>query len=180
MGGAGGGGAAGGVREVGVGEAELLAGAEGVRAPSLLGLGLLGAVGGVAAASLAQKMAAPRRCRVLLAHERGDGAASGNGAVVGYIVFERRGSGAHLCELAVREGSRRRGWGRALLTHALELLDSQDPRPLFVSLRVDPERSPGALQLYESAGFVADSRQPDYYGPGRDALYMLRDPGDMN
>ena len=161
------------MREVGPGEAELLAGAEGVRARALRGL--LGAAGGAAAAPLAQKMAAPRRCRVLLACERGAASGAGAGAVVGYIVFERRGAGAHLCELGVREGSRRRGWGRALLAHALELLESRPPRPLFVSLRVDPERSPGALRLYESAGFVADSRQPDYYGPGRDALYMLRD-----
>ena len=177
-----------GVREVagGAGDAGLLAGAEGVRAAALRGL--LGPAGGAAAAPLAAKMAAPRGCRVLLAREEeagagpsgsGGGGGGGSGDVAGYIVVERRGAGAHVCELAVREASRGRGWGRALLQAGLELLEGTSPRPLFVSLRVDPERSPEARQLYESAGFVLDSRQPDYYGPGRDALYMLRDPGEV-
>ena len=170
-----------GVREVGggAGDAGLLVGAEGVRAAALRGL--LGPAGGAAAAPLAAKMAAPRRCRVLVGGEEEAGAGpsgGGGGGVAGYIVVERRGTGGHVCELAVREASRGRGWGRALLLAGLELLEGTSPRPLFVSLRVDPERSPAARGLYESVGFVLDSRQSDYYGPGRDALYMIRDPGE--
>ena len=170
-----------GVREVGggAGDAGLLVGAEGVRAAALRGL--LGPAGGAAAAPLAAKMAAPRRCRVLVGGEEEAGAGpsgGGGGGVAGYIVVERRGTGGHVCELAVREASRGRGWGRALLLAGLELLEGTSPRPLFVSLRVDPERSPAARGLYGSAGFVLDSRQSDYYGPGRDALYMIRDPGE--
>jgi ribosomal protein S18 acetylase RimI-like enzyme len=57
-------------------------------------------------------------------------------------------------DIVVRETERGRGLGRALLDHAFcEYLDRGAAR---IGLKVDTNNPTGALQLYESAGFVVD------------------------
>ena len=83
---------------------------------------------------------APEIFRVLLAVE--------NGAVSGYIDLTHNSAENEPYDLFVREESRRRGLGRALLAAAI-----QENRPNGMSLLVDIDNE-AALRLYESQGFA--------------------------
>ena len=84
-------------------------------------------------------LAAPEIFRVLLAIE--------DGAVSGYIDLTHNSTENEPYDLFVREKSRRRGLGRALLAAAL-----QENRPNGMSLLVDIDNE-AALHLYEAQGF---------------------------
>jgi ribosomal protein S18 acetylase RimI-like enzyme len=57
-------------------------------------------------------------------------------------------------DIVVRETERRRGLGRALLQHAFRVY--RDRGASRIGLKVDTSNPTGAVQLYESAGFVVD------------------------
>jgi mycothiol synthase len=57
-------------------------------------------------------------------------------------------------DIAVRETERGRGLGRALLHHAIRVY--RDRGASRVGLKVDTSNPTGAIQLYESVGFVVD------------------------
>ncbi len=107
-----------------------------------------------------------RRSATLLAAEAEDG------AIVGYAALWTVGEEAELGDLAVREGARRRGVGRALLAAALEEAARREAEAVFLEVR----RSNGAARrLYETAGFSAVAVRPGYYArPREDALVMRR------
>ena len=85
-------------------------------------------------------LAAPEVFRVLLAIEDGEAA--------GYIDLTHNSTENEPYDLFVREKSRRRGLGRALLAAAV-----QENQPNGMSLLVDIDNGP-AIALYESQGFV--------------------------
>ena len=135
--------------------AELLRGAQGVRAAAL----------GRAEPSLASELRHRGCTLLLLLLDRG---------VVGFLLADPPGIGVHLAELAVREDCRRRGFGGRLLREGLAALERGSPRKVsFVSLRVKPGSA--ARRLYLRHGFADDHVIPDYHGPGQDAVYMLRE-----
>lgn len=107
-----------------------------------------------------------RRSATLLAAE------AEGGAIVGYAALWTVGEEAELGDLAVREGARRRGVGRALLAAALEEAARRGAEAVFLEVR----RSNGAARrLYETAGFSAVAVRPGYYArPREDALVMRR------
>ena len=72
---------------------------------------------------------------------------------------------AHILEVHVAEGYRRRGVGRALLGHALDRLRESGVEAIYVDTTED---NAAARQLYESAGFCPISRTVHYSlrGPG--------------
>ena len=140
--------------------AELLRGAQGVRAAAL----------GRAEPSLASELR-HRGCTLLLLQEGEDR------QVVGFLLADPPGIGVHLAELAVREDCRRRGFGGRLLREGLAALERGSPRKVsFFSLRVKPGSA--ARRLYLRHGFADDHVIPDYHGPGQDAVYMLRERDD--
>ena len=135
--------------------AELLRGAQGVRAAAL----------GRAEPSLASELRHRGCTLLLLLLDRG---------VVGFLLADPPGIGVHLAELAVREDCRRRGFGGRLLREGLAALERGSPRKVsFFSLRVKPGSA--ARRLYLRHGFADDHVIPDYHGPGQDAVYMLRE-----
>lgn len=85
-------------------------------------------------------LAAPEIFRVLLAIE--------DGGVSGYIDLTHNSTENEPYDLFVREESRRRGLGRALLAAAI-----RENQPNAMSLLVDIDNGP-AIALYESQGFV--------------------------
>lgn len=99
-------------------------------------------------------LAAPERFLALLAVE--------NGHVVGYLDVTIKFEENEIYDLFVQENFRRRGWGRRLLTRAIEL-----NRPHGLMLFVDEDNDP-ARALYLSAGFVADPG-----GNNQTATWML-------
>ena len=82
---------------------------------------------------------APDRFRVFLAVEAGH--------VVGYLDFTHKFDENEIYDLWVREESRRRGWGRKLMTAAL-----RRNQPKGMLLFVDADNAP-AIRLYECLGF---------------------------
>ena len=88
----------------------------------------------------------------------------------GMLLARSAGGEAEILTLAVVPHARRRGLARALLDRALAALGDA---PLF--LEVSAENA-AALALYGAAGFEACGRRRDYYGPGRDALLLRRQP----
>lgn len=84
--------------------------------------------------------AAPERFDVLLAVD--------GGAVVGYLDLTNCYDENEPVDVMVREGYRRRGWGRKLLAKAIER-----NRPAGMRLLVDVDNAP-AIALYTSMGFV--------------------------
>ena len=74
------------------------------------------------------------------------------GTVVGYIDVTRAYEENEIYDLFVREGKRRRGWGRKLVAKAIEA-----NRPKGMMLIVDADNEP-AKALYRSMGFSVDPR----------------------
>lgn len=70
--------------------------------------------------------------------------------------WRETGGNGWVKDLAVREGERGRGLGKALLAHAFAAYAERGATR--VGLKVDPTNPTGALALYERAGFVTDQR----------------------
>lgn len=103
---------------------------------------------------------------VALVSEDGDGL---RGYVLGRVVVDQ----AEILSLAVVAGHRRRGLGRELLGGALALMVERGARSAWLEVRVSND---AARAMYESAGFVAAGRRPDYYRqPLEDALILRRE-----
>ena len=74
--------------------------------------------------------------------------------VVGYVTVERDGpvpGAAYMRNIVVRPDLRRKGLGRLLLGHALQV--ARDMYRKTLALRVDPSNSP-AVSFYRSMGFT--------------------------
>jgi ribosomal-protein-alanine N-acetyltransferase len=96
-----------------------------------------------------------------------------DGAVAGFILCRLIAGEAEVLTLAVRPGARRRGVARALLAEALALAGAVGA-PTFLEVAAD---NPGALALYQQAGFERVGRRAGYYarpGAAVDAIVMRR------
>jgi len=96
------------------------------------------------------------------------------GAVAGFILCRMMAGEAEVLTLAVRPAARRQGIARALLTAAMSLAEAS-ATAMFLEVAAD---NPGAVALYEQAGFERVGRRAGYYGraeaPSVDALVMRR------
>ena len=97
------------------------------------------------------------------------------GRLVGYggIRAAKGSTDADIQTIAIAEGARGRGRGRALLTTLLAEAARRGVRNVFLEVRAD---NPVAQGLYASEGFIELGRRPRYYQPdGVDALVMRLD-----
>lgn len=85
----------------------------------------------------------------------------------GYVSFRQGVDEAELLRLAVSDGERRRGVGRALVHAGLDRLRAARFSSCFLEVR--PDNRP-AIALYESLGFAPNGRRRAYYRDGSDAL----------
>ncbi|MGH7496787.1 MAG: ribosomal protein S18-alanine N-acetyltransferase [bacterium] len=93
--------------------------------------------------------------------------------IVGYIVCWFIADEAQVATIAVKESHRRRGLGRFMLSHALQLALRHRCRRVFLEVR---KSNLAARRLYESLGFVVDGLRPRYYLPGQeDAILMKKE-----
>ncbi|MCR8670865.1 ribosomal protein S18-alanine N-acetyltransferase [Agrococcus sp. HG114] len=94
-------------------------------------------------------------------------------AVVGYAGLRAVGVEGDVQTIAVEEGWRGRGLGRALLAELLAEAARRGVQELFLEVRAD---NPVARALYESTGFREIGVRPGYYQPeGVDAVVMKRE-----
>jgi ribosomal-protein-alanine N-acetyltransferase len=91
--------------------------------------------------------------------------------LAGYIVARMGADELHINNVAVREGYRRHGIGRALL-HSILAAGKRSGVPCaFLELRAG---NTAALALYEECGFRVTARRSKYYSePVEDALVMI-------
>ena len=80
---------------------------------------------------------------------------------------------AEIVTLDVHPRWRRRGLGRELLRTAAAGAAARGVRRVTLHVATD---NAAALALYRGAGYRVTGRAPNYYGPGRDAFAMLRQP----
>jgi ribosomal-protein-alanine N-acetyltransferase len=91
--------------------------------------------------------------------------------LAGYIVGRMGADELHINNVAVREGYRRRGVGRDLLTRVLQEGKRCGVARAFLELRAG---NSAALALYEECGFEVTARRNRYYSdPMEDALVMI-------
>ncbi len=94
-----------------------------------------------------------------------------NGDKAGYATFfeDDRRRRARLITIAVKPDHRNRGLAKAMLAFLEEEMRRLGLRT--VSLEVGATNVP-AMNLYLSNGYRFGGRMPNYYGKGKDALYM--------
>ena len=71
--------------------------------------------------------------------------------------------------IATAESARRRGYARALLSHALEQARRRGATAAFLEVRASNHAARG---LYSSLGFVDEATRRAYYADGEDACVM--------
>ena len=103
-----------------------------------------------------------------------------DGAVSGYVVAHYAADEGEILNLAVVEGRRRCGLGRALAERALAALAEREVRQVYLEVRAS---NAGAKALYEGLGFRTVGRRAKYYQrPVEDAVILraaiLADGGD--
>lgn len=91
--------------------------------------------------------------------------------VVGYAGLFQAGPEADIQTVAVAAAAQGRGLGRRLVEALLDAAGSRGAQVVHLEVRAD---NTAALRLYDTLGFTAVGRRPDYYGRGRDALLMSR------
>lgn len=95
--------------------------------------------------------------------------------LVGYaaVLAPRGAADADVLTIAVDDGARGNGVGRALLTGLLDAAAERGARHVFLEVRDDND---AARALYESEGFAPVGRRPRYYQPDDvDAIVMRLD-----
>lgn len=97
------------------------------------------------------------------------------GRVVAYSVQNWAAGESHLLNLCVDSGHRKRGVGRLLLDHTIELARRLDCSVMFLEVRPS---NPAAFRLYQARGFRESGLRRDYYpaaGGREDAIVMRLD-----
>ena len=87
-----------------------------------------------------------------------------NFVIQAYGVMVVENGGAHILNLCVRSELRRKGLGRILLDHLLDLARASGTNTMFLEVR---SSNLPAIQLYESIGFSQIGVRRGYY-PGSD------------
>jgi ribosomal-protein-alanine acetyltransferase len=95
--------------------------------------------------------------------ERGDAI---SGIVVGRQVLDE----AEILNLAVRQGVRRQGEGRALVRRALQQFAERQVSRVFLEVR---ESNAGAIAFYRGLGFEAVGSRKDYYHDPTEAATVM-------
>lgn len=101
--------------------------------------------------------------------------AEADGVILGHGIMLARAGEAHILNLCVDPSCRRRGIAAHMLEELIEIAVRSGARSAFLEVRPS---NPGALALYEGAGFHEIGRRPDYYPApfGReDAVVMARE-----
>jgi ribosomal-protein-alanine N-acetyltransferase len=95
-----------------------------------------------------------------------------NEMVIGYAVWEidSRTAEGHILNLAIQGDERRKGKGRMLLSHIVGHLKTNKIQSCRLEVR---ESNVPARALYESHGFVASAKIPDYYFDESAVVYSL-------
>ena len=114
--------------------------------------------------------------RGLLEAEGGFGVVAEDGdRALGFILCRAAAGEAEVLTLAVDPAARRRGCGRALVEDGAAGARTRGALSLFLEVAAD---NPGALGLYEAAGFARVGLRRGYYprpgGPAADALVLAR------
>ena len=115
------------------------------------------------------------RMRFLVAEERreGDGAETGDGVLLGYVIALVVLEEAEIADIAVSRDARRRGVGGMLLDRVSDELGQRGVRSVYLEVR---ESNTAARSLYESREFKQVGRRRGYYRqPNEDALVLRRD-----
>ena len=100
------------------------------------------------------------------------------GRLIGYGVSVRAGDEGEILNVAVDEGQRGRGAGRALLDALLEDLRRNAVLKVYLEVR---RSNQAAIGLYRALGFRPLGVRPGYYGrPREDALTMVLEPGSQS
>jgi len=93
--------------------------------------------------------------------------------VVGYAITWRVVDELHIGNLAVAPAAQKRGIGRAILTHLLDVAREQALAYATLEVRVS---NVAAIALYERSGFRPVAMRRRYYPDnGEDAMVMLRE-----
>lgn len=96
------------------------------------------------------------------------------GGFIGYVCFWVVFEEFRLMTLAVEPSARRRGFGRALLRHAMVLGRAQGATRAFLEVRAS---NAAALRLYAQEGFHQGAVRMRYYtNPVEDAVLMELEP----
>lgn len=95
-------------------------------------------------------------------------------AVIGYLVLYTAAGESEIVTIAVSPNARRRGIGRDLIENVITFSESSSLYIEEINLEVRVSNEP-AIKLYESAGFLAVGKRPNFYSnPREDALLMKR------
>ena len=94
-------------------------------------------------------------------------------SVLGYVGSQTVMDESDMMNLAVAPACRRQGIARALITALMKALQKKESGSLTLEVRAS---NAGAIALYESMGFLAVGRRPNYYfHPKEDALILRKD-----
>ena len=94
-------------------------------------------------------------------------------SVLGYVGSQTVMDESDIMNLAVAPQCRRQGIARALITALMKALQKKGSGSLTLEVRAS---NAGAIALYESMGFLAVGRRPNYYfHPKEDALILRKD-----
>jgi [ribosomal protein S18]-alanine N-acetyltransferase len=91
--------------------------------------------------------------------------------IIGVATFGSVEDMADLHRVVVRSDARGRGIGASLVRAGLEWAAAVGARRMLLEVRPDNH---AAVALYRRLGFEPITTRRDYYGPGRDAMVMLR------
>ncbi len=94
-----------------------------------------------------------------------------DGDVVGFVMGFVNGEWGKVVTLDVLPEHRREGLGRRLMEALEEEFASQGTRDSLLEVAVENR---GALVLYAKLGYAEIALLEDYYGPGEDALLMMK------
>lgn len=101
--------------------------------------------------------------------------AEADGVILSHGIMLARAGEAHILNLCVAPPYRRRGIAARMLDELIGIAVQSGARTAFLEVRPS---NPGAIALYEGAGFHEVGRRPDYYPApfGReDAVVMARE-----
>src|SRR3990167_169477 len=80
--------------------------------------------------------------------------------LIAFIFIAVQGDESHILNIAVHPSYQRQGWGRKLLTYAIEEIKNKGATMAYLEVR---RSNSHAIGLYEQLGFSAISERKDYY-----------------
>jgi ribosomal-protein-alanine N-acetyltransferase len=99
-------------------------------------------------------------------------AVDSEGRIAGYLFAVGVEDAGEILNVAIAAGHRRRGLGRRLVEHAVEVLQRRGVAQIFLEVR---ESNAAARTLYRTLGFEVIGRRRGYYRrPPEDALVLRR------